>query len=227
MRDELVLDRATQADRAFLVESIIGAEKSGTAKLSYASIFGLTHEAVEELLDSILAEDFEGQELCVSGFLIARIGGDPAGAVCSWIEGASGLASTLIKGNLIQHYVPPKSIESAQQYFPLLEELTLEREKRAIQLESVYVRAEYRGQAVAGKLISRHIEIARETDPSLTKAQIILAEENTGAVSSYEKLGFRPVAKRHVDDPEVLDLLPFNTKILMEKVLSQDAPRMD
>ena len=220
MTGEVVLDRATQAERRFLVESIIAAEKSGTEMLSYSSIFGLATERVEALLDTILKEDFEGQELCVSGFLVARVNGALAGAACSWVEGASGLASTLIKGNLLQHYLPDESLQFAQQHFSLLDRLSLGREKSAIQLESVYVRREFRGARVAGQLISRHIELGRAADPSLTKAQVILAESNAAALGSYEKLGFRAVAKCHVDDPKILEILPSDTKILMEMALS-------
>lgn len=214
--DELVLDRGAQADRAFLVQSIVEAEKSSTDKLSYASIFGLSPEQVESVLDSILQEDFEGQELCVSGFLIARVGGTPAGAVCSWVEGASGMASSIIKGNLLQHYLPPGSIDFAQRHASLLDRLTLERERGALQLESVYVEPDFRGRGVAAKLISGHLDATRQQAPGLHKAQIMLIEDNRAALRVYERLGFHKVARRQVDDPRIEEFLPGGARILME-----------
>ncbi len=208
--------QATEKDIAFLTEAIIEAEKSNTNKLSYSTIFGLTDDEVEAKVQLMLEEDIPGQELCISGFLIAEEAGDYAAACCSWIEGEQGQYSSIIKANILLWFFGSEICERASNEHPYLKELNFERKTDSLQIESVYTKPAYRGRGISGKLIKEHIQRSKERQPQLNLAQVILAETNTGAASAYQKLGFREVDRRKTQDPRVFDILPSDTKILME-----------
>ena len=218
---ELRVRPAVEADRAFLVEAIVEAEKSGTDRISYCGIFSLDEPGLHELLEAILAEDFEGQELCVSGFLVGEIDGEPAGAACGWVEGAGGLPSTIVKANLLQHFLDAERLAAARPRLRRLGELALERTPGAIQLESIYVRPAFRGRGVTGRILDEQLRRLGERAPEADKAQIVLMKDNAGAHRAYEKLGFAVVAERRTRDPALRALLPGDAKILMEKPLHQ------
>ncbi len=220
MADGLVLRRAAPKDRDFLIEAIIEAEKSGAQRISYCEIFSLTESALRTLLASILDEDFEGQELCISGFLIAEVDGECAGAACAWIEGESELPSTLIKANLLHHFLDADALSRARPWFDRLEALALARESGAAQLESIYVRPAYRGRGITGRILEEHLSRLRARVAGLAKAQIILVSGNDSAVRAYQKLGFRITQERRTDDPLLLSIVPGGVKVLMEKTLS-------
>ena len=222
MAEGLVLRGAKEADREFLIEAIIEAEKSGSEAISYCEIFSLSEVELHTLLDAVLQEDFAGQELCTSGFLIAEIDGEYAGAACAWLEGEAGLPSTLIKANLLQHFLDKERLRLARPFLVRLEALAIAREAGAAELESIYVRPAYRGQGITGCLLEEHLSLLRRRMPALAKAQIILVKGNDRACRAYEKLGFGVALERHTDDPLLHSIVPGGTKILMEKPISKD-----
>ena len=210
---------ATATDAAFLVECILGAEKSGTDRLSYSTIFQMSETRVREALLQILDEDIAGQELCVSGFRIAEVDGTPAAAICAWIEGNGGKSSSLLKANLLLHFFGRDSMSAAEANLKLMEELALPRERGALQLESVYVLPSFRGRRLAGQLIEHHLDSARQARPAVSFAQIILAGTNADALASYRRAGFEIIRQRTSNDPRILTLLPAATKLLLQRPL--------
>ncbi len=220
MADGVRVRRAAPTDRDFLVEAIIEAEKSGAQRISYCEIFSLTEGELRVLLASILDEDFEGQELCISGFLVAEVDGEYAGAACAWLEGESGMPSTLIKANLLQHFLDAQKLAGARPWFARLEALAIARESGTAQLESIYVRAPHRGRGVTGHILDTHLSLLRERVPGLAKSQIILVKENDSACRAYQKRGFRVALERRSEDPMLLSIVPGGVKILMEKSIT-------
>jgi len=220
MADGLVVRRAAPKDRDFLVEAIIEAEKSGAQRISYCEIFSLTEDEVRALLASILDEDFEGQELCISGFLVAEVDGEYAGAACAWIEGESEMPSALIKANLLHHFLDAEKLERARPWFARLEALAIARKSGAAQLESIYVRAPHRGRGITGRILDEQLSLLRGRVPGLAKAQIILVDQNDRALRAYQKLGFRVALERRSEDPMLLSIVPGGVKILMEKTIT-------
>jgi len=217
---ELRVRRATAADRDFLIEAIIESERGSASCVSYCEIFSLDETALRTLFASILSEDFEGQELCISGFLIAEADGAYAGAACGWLEGEAGMPSTLIKANLLGHFLDAARLQEARRYFARLEALAITREKGAAQLESIYVRATHRGRGVMGRILGEHLAQIQQRAPATSKAQIILVDANASARRAYEKLGFRVALQRRTDDPMLLPFVPGGIKILMERPIS-------
>jgi ribosomal protein S18 acetylase RimI-like enzyme len=214
---------ARAADAPFLVDCIIGAEKSGTDKLSYSTIFGIPEPELRRLLLEMLEEDIEGQELCVSGFKVAQVDGVPAGGICAWVEGQGTRSSSLLKASLLHHFFGRERIAAAAPNLALMQELLLARQPGALQLESVYVAPGYRGHGLCGRLLEAHLEAARgaQTPPAL--AQIILAGTNDAALQAYRRAGFTLARERSSAEPRVLKLLPAATKVLLQKDLSGGA----
>nr|WP_254452108.1 GNAT family N-acetyltransferase [Duganella vulcania] len=167
----------------------------------------------------MLEEDIDGQELCITDYLVAEQGGQLLGACCAWIEGAAGQPSALLKASLLVHAIDPQRMRTARQHFKKLEKLYIMRDEGALQIESVYVRPEGRGQGIAAQLIAAQLD--RLADKASTgHAQIILASINDAAKASYTNCGFTPVRTVSSTDVELLQLVPTLEKLLMQRTLS-------
>jgi len=209
------------ADVDFLAETIINAEKSNTEKLSYSTIFEISEKKVKEILKTILLSDIPGQELCLSSFLVAEIDGEQAGACAAWIEGESGLSSSIIKSNVIYNFFPAENIKKAQEKSYLLKELSLKRKAGTLQLESAWVKEKYKGKGICNKIMLKHISNYSEKNPELKKAQIIMVKANDMALKAHKKLGFKLVSEIKSNDKRILDIFPSDTMILIETDIEQ------
>jgi len=217
--------RAGESDAEFIAESIREAEKSGTDVFSYARIFGLEDEKATEIIKNAVLEDIPGQELCLSGFIIADSDGEPAGAVCSWIEAEEDVPSSVIKANVLFYFLGKEIIAHAADKSVIVEPLTIQREQGTLQIESVYVRNKFRGMGVSNKLILEHIKQSILNGKSFSKVQIQLAETNASALASYKKLGFETMIRKTGNHPDILNYLPSDTKIMMELRVSELAEK--
>ena len=212
----ITFKRATENDIDFIREAIIEAEKSGTDRLSYATVFDYDTNQVNELIKNALLEDIPGQELGLSGFIVAYIQNEYAGTVCSWIEAADGIPSAMIKANVLYYFLGQETILRASSKATLIEALNIPRAAGTLQIESVYVCNKYRGLGVSNKLIMEHIKDAIQTGVSFSRVQIHVAETNEAAIKSYLKLGFKTIIRKKCEDPSVLKILPSDTRIMME-----------
>lgn len=213
--------RAIESDIDFIVEAIIEAEKSGTDKLSYSTMFGLSEAEVRDILRNALLEDIPGQELCISGFMLALIDGVPSGAACSWIEEADDIPSAILKANILFHFFKCDFLFTASEKNRMIEQMNIPREKGTIQIESVYVSNKFRGLGVSNQIILEHIKRMIRNGQNADKIQIQLAGNNLSALRSYEKLGFRTVVVRKCEDAEILRYLPSDTRIMMELMVEE------
>ena len=221
MCDSINIRNAVPADVDFLAETIINAEKSNTEKLSYSTIFEIPEKEVKEILKTILLADIVGQELCLSSFLVAEIDGEQAGACAAWIEGKSGLSSSIIKSNVIYNFFPSENIKKAQEKSNLLKELNLKREAGTLQLESAWVIEKFKGKGICNKIMLKHIANYSKKNPELKKAQIIMVKANDIALNAHKKLGFKLVSEVKSNDKRILDILPSDTMILIETDIEQ------
>jgi len=216
MNNNIRIRKATEKDIPFLKEAIIEAEKSGTNKISYCTIFTLAEEKLNEMLYQVLIEDINGQELCISDFLIAEINNEYAGACSAWIEGINGSPSYILKANILFFFLGDKICNKAADNLKLMEDINIAREKNTIQIESVYVNKKYRGMGIGNLLIREQIKMLSEKNISVKKVQIILAKTNENAYKAYQKLGFKTTIEKCSDKKEILNLLPSNCRIMME-----------
>jgi ribosomal protein S18 acetylase RimI-like enzyme len=216
MNDKITIRKATEKDIPFLREAIKEAEKSGTDKISYCTLFSITEEKLDEIIYQVLMEDIEGQELCVSHFLIAEVENENAGACAAWIEGLDGSPSSIIKANILFYFLGDKICNRAAANLKLMEDININREKNAIQIESVYVKEKYRGMGIANQIIGEHVKFLATKNNTINKVQIILAKTNDKAYKAYQKFGFKTIIEKCSDKPEILNLLPSNCRIMME-----------
>ena len=211
--------KPTQVDIDFIIEAIIEADKSNTERISYCNIFNLSLTEFKDILRNILKEDIEGQEFCLSNFLIAKVNGKNAGACCSWIEAIDEIPSYLIKYSLLAQYLDEENIKHSKEIAPFIKGLHIDREKLTLQIESVYVNENFRSLGISSKIINEHFRQNKIKRPDLEKSQLIVAKENDSALNVYKKLGFTVAKELKVDNDKILSILPSNCLVLMEKDL--------
>ncbi len=211
--------RATENDKDFLITSIIEAEKSGAGIISYCAIFSITEDVFRGVLSNMLDEDVEGQELCISNFLIFEIDGERAAAVSAWVEGAGGIPSNIIKSNLLMSFIDRQVLLNAAPALGLMNEINIARTGNALQIECVYTAAKFRGMGLSGRLINEHIRLQQNEGMPIDKVQVILLKNNSSAVKAYEKAGFSVTTEKKCSDKAIFNLLPGDTKVLMERKL--------
>jgi len=220
MNDEYLIRKAFVTDNSFIVETMIAAEKSGTEKFGLSTLFNIYEPEIKKLLMRCLNEESSGCEFSLSSFLIAEYSGKPVAAAAGWIEKfETNNSSRTIKTNLMHFVFPKENILIAHSNSDIAKDLLIEREKNTLQIEYVYTHNKYRGKGLAGRLINQHITISRDKYPGLTKAQIQVFNNNQSAKRGYEKSGFKPIRLFTSVSKETLKYLPYNEKLLMEKVL--------
>jgi len=166
--DNITFRDANINDIPFLVETIIEAEKAGTDKLSYSSIFGLTIEECRKFITEMLFEEVDGCELSISNYLLAEKDGKVIAALSAWIEGEESVPSAMIKGNLLNYILPKRCIERAAQLNDIVHDLHIDYIQNTIQIGSGYVTKEYRGNNLLGSLIDKKIKYLIKIKPSIS-----------------------------------------------------------
>ena len=214
---------ATVQDVTFLVQSILDAEASGTDLVSYQRLFELSDVEMREKFSNIVREDIEGQELCYVNFWIAEINNQPVAATAAWIEGENGFSSNTIKAQLLAEYLGMERWRAAQERLKAISVIDMAREKGTLQLDAIAVVAEQRGKGILQELLKIICQNMHVRYPALSKAQILLMNNNERALKAYEKAGFSLVKETRSDDPILLTLLPGNGRLLLERHLNPNS----
>ena len=197
-----IFRNATVEDVPFLVDTIIEAEKSGTDRLSYSTVFGLTEAETRGYLADMLLEEVDGCELSISSFLIAEKKGIIAAAVAGWIEGIEGIPSSVLKGNLLNHILPRDSVKKAMILNPVLGELHIE------------------NMNLVNLLIDELILYLQKAISDLSVMYVQVFANNIPAIRAYEKANFKVESTKKTSNKEILKYLPSDKKILMKKELT-------
>jgi GNAT superfamily N-acetyltransferase len=215
-----LIRKATVEDADFLADVIIGAEKSMTNNLGLATFFELKEEKVKELLLVMLKEEIDGCEFSVSSFFAAYNNNKPVAALGGWLEGYYyGMSSALIKSNLINATFPKENIIKAQAKLEIIKDIQIERELDSYQLEYSFVDSEHRGKRLTQQLMKAHLEYAKQLNPSVKKAQLQVFENNEIITKVHEGSGYRIVRRYVSNNKDILNYMPHNVKLLMEKEL--------
>ena len=219
MESEYTIRKATIKDVDFLAEVIIGAEKSLTNNLGIANFFELSEEKVKELIIAMLEEEVDGCDFSISSFFIAFYGDKPVGALGGWLEGYhDGMSSNLLKSNLISFIFPHENVVKAQAKMEMIKEmLHIERPMGTYQLEYVYVDSDHRGKRITQQLMDVHLAYAKQLDPNVSKAQLSCFENNESIIRAHERNGYQRIKRYVCDNEKILNYLPFNVKVLLEK----------
>lgn len=216
----LTIKAATPHHVPFLVETVLGAERSGSQHAGIARVFGSSDDRAAELIAAMFEEEIDGCEFSVSSFLVAEVGGVAAAAVAGWVEGFhDDMPSSMLRSNLIGFTFPVEAMETMRSNGPAVAPIRLDRAKGALQIEYVYVAPAHRGKGLSTALIEAHIARALDLTYPPDLAQVQVFANNTPAINAYQALGFKVTASVRSDDPRTLELLPFNEKLLMEKTL--------
>lgn len=218
--EEFIFRHATLNDIPFLVDTIIEAEKSGTNVLTYSTIFGLSEIEARKYIEKMLQEEIDGCELSISSFFLGERFGKIVGAVGAWYEGSEGISSTIIKGNLLSYVLPSSCLIRAKSLKHIVRDLHIEYLENTIQIGLVYVVPEARGKGLVTLLINHVISILKEANPSAETAYIQLFGNNTAALRAYKRAGFKTILVNNATLPEILNYMPYKSKILMKKEIS-------
>ena len=66
---------------------------------------------------------------------------------------------------------------------------------------------------------NKHITEFRKSNPLLEKAQIQLMNENVAAIKAYQKIGFEIAENKTSNNPDITNLLPGKTKLMLQKII--------
>lgn len=218
--NEFTIRRANIKDIDFLIETIIEAEKAGTNILSYSTVFDLSKSEVEHYLKDILLEDVDGCELSVSNYLVAEQNELLIAASCAWVEGSEGIPSSILKGNLLNYFLPKRCIERAIKLNPKLQLLQFEYKPNAIHFGVGYVKKEYRGNNLLGILKQEQINYLIGKNSNISEAFVEIFGNNLPAIKTNLKLGFEINEIKESADKDIFLYLPDNTKLLLKKMLT-------
>ena len=217
--DDLNFREATTFDVCFLVDTIIEAEKSGTDKLSYSTIFGLTEKESRRYLKEMLLEEINGCELSISSFMVAEKDGQAIAAISAWIEGIEGIPSAVLKGNLLNFTLPKVCVERALKLNPILQELHIDYIPGTIQKGAGYVLSRFRGNNVLGLMTNEIISRLIKINPGIKSIYTQIYGNNFRAINANSKVGFEIVLTKKSKTSEIELYLPSNHKVLMKKDL--------
>ena len=216
---ELLLRPASVDDIPFLVETIIEAEQSGSDILTYSTIFGLSTSETKKYIGQMLAEEVDGCELSISSFLLATKKGKQIAAVAAWVEGFTGIPSSVIKGNLLISSLPRAAILNSLRSSSIIHDLHIANIENTIQIGSVYVSESFRGKNLVDILINQKIACLQQLNTNPDAAYVQVYGNNIIAIKAYEKIGFKIVAKKISKNTKATVFVPSDTKILMKRKL--------
>ena len=216
MKNDFVFRPASVKDIPFLVDTIIEAEKSGTEKLTYSTIFGLSESEARFYIAKMLEEEVDGCEISVSSFIIAERDGRIAAAVGAWVEGSEGIPSLVLKGNLLRYILPSSCMERAIKFNHIIRDLHIEYLDNTIQIGLVYVAPDSRGMGLVKLMIDKQIELLANRYPGISEAYIQVFGNNIPAIKAYQKAGFDVVLRKDASINEIRELMPHTCKVLMK-----------
>lgn len=217
--NDFIFRNATVNDVPFLVDTIIEAEKSGTDKLSYSTVFGLSEDEVRKYLANMLSEGVDGCELSISSFLLAEYQGHTAAALSAWIEGQYDIPSSVLKGNLLNYVLPKECIEKAMKVNEILREIHIEYLPNTIQIGAGYVDEKFRGNKLLGLLTAEIIRQLVQQNPCVDGVWAQIFSCNIPSLITYEKAGFAIVMTKEASSSDISKYLPSNKKYLLKKDL--------
>lgn len=215
--NNVIIRSATVSDVPYLTKTIIEAEKSGTTILSYSTIFGLNEEQVFSLISEMLLEEIDHCEISISSFLIAEVNGKTAAALSGWLENVDEIPSAVLKGNLLNYYLPKECFIQASLMSKYTKELHFEYLENTFQIGAGYVSSEFRGNKLLGLLTKQIINQLSLKYPTVTEVYAQIFNCNIPSLKTYEKEGFTIIDFKESNHQEIIKILPSPKKLLLKK----------
>lgn len=214
-----IIRSAVLGDIDFLVETVIQAEKSSSGMCGMANYFEVTEDELRNYIKQAFEEEVDGCELSVSSFLVVEYEGKVVAAMGGWLEGDNedNMPSSLLKSNLLMYVIPRDKVLKSQKNAVVIKDLNVEKEKGAYQLEYSYILPEHRGQFLLQDLTDAHLTRAKAL--SAQKIQGHAFEANKIILLINKSMGFKITKKYVSKHPMILKFYPYDTIVLMEKVI--------
>ncbi len=216
MSEQVLIRPAAEADIDFVIEAIVDSQRSGTARITFCRMYGVNEEELRRALGEILRMEVPGHELSLSGFLVCEINGDRAGVLGSWVEGEGEMPSSLLKSNVLLQALGRQTMVRAAERLGRVRDLSFPREPGAMQLEYFLVKREYALKGIFFRLFAAQVRRQRRRHPGLTKIQALMFKDNDRAFKACMRLGFTIAAEKRSASPDVLELYPHDTRLLLE-----------
>lgn len=210
--------KATLEDIPFITKTIMEAEKSMTDNLGLAKFFELDEATIYKLIVQILKEEVDGCEFSLSSFMVVTYDGEVVAAMGGWLEGVEdGMSSGILKSNLIGYFFPKDNIAKTRGKSDIIKDIQIGREMGTYQLEYSFVDEKHRGKRLINRLMAEHLKFAKETYPDVKKAQLHVFENNPAIIKVHERSGYRIKQRHESNHSDILQYMPGNVKLLMEK----------
>jgi RimJ/RimL family protein N-acetyltransferase len=214
------IKKASFTDSDFIADVIMGAEKSMTDNLGLANLFELSESDLKKLIISMLQEEISGCEFSMDSFFVAYYNEKPVAALGGWLEGHyDEMPSSMLKSNLISTTFPLDNLKKASSKMKIIKEVQIERENGAYQLEYSFVDPDHRGKRLTQHLMKAHLDFAKVLNPKVKKAQLHVFENNEIITKVHQRSGYAITKRFESSNKEILNYLPYNVKLLMEKSL--------
>jgi hypothetical protein len=210
--------RATLQDIEFLTEAILEAERSGTPRAMYESVFGLSEAEVRAMIGAILALDVPGSEFCCGNFLLALDHRTPVGALATWVEGEAG-SSNLVRATLLAEQLGADRWTRAQTALRLVAEIEIVRDAGALQIESIFVPAAQRGRRITAAMIAHARAEYHRTHATVRRAQVLTTLENVASGNALQHAGFNVKRRTLSTNGEIRRWFPGSGRLLWERDL--------
>lgn len=220
MKENFLIRNANIKDIDFLVEATINANKGTGDILHYCTLFDIAEEELCSVIQKIFREDIPDFEFSVRNFMIAEYEGHPVAAYAGWVEGIGGISSGLLKISAFRTFLSKSHIAHYESVAHIDAEIAIKRDNLTLQLETTYVKQDYRRKGIVSLLTTELIKREKNIHPEITKAQVQIFKENHAAFLCQSKMGFKIVEEKKSDNPEILNYMPGSRRVKMEKIIS-------
>lgn len=201
--EDIVIRKATPADREDIVELAYIASKSGGPVSLYDLLFG--EQKSKAVLRALYDLDIKNNPFHYSGFIVAQVGNQVAGALCTYIQGKKPFLNWRVLPVIFQVGMDFSDFLRFFRNGLIMAKVLDEKESGTMVIEHLAVFVAFRNKGVAGKLITWVIRQAEQTGQKKLALSVITG--NMPARQLYEKMGFKHV--RTSMHPEFRQLFDF------------------
>jgi hypothetical protein len=205
---EITYRKADIRDIDFIIDCITEAEKSGTAIIANAEIFGYSETEYRQVLRKILEEDVPGSEYCCDSFFLALDTEQPVGGFAMWLEGEGSQSSNMLKASLLSFIVGVDKWKKAQPVLSLISSVMIPRSPNTFQIDAGYVIPPYRGMRISPMMNHFAIRYYMKKYPEILKIQTSCIIENEKSIKTLQHAGFVITKQSHSDNPEIKNYIP-------------------
>jgi ribosomal protein S18 acetylase RimI-like enzyme len=217
---EYKIRKAEKKDTSFLIRAIIEADKSGKSSSSYCNLLSISENEFCEIIENIFEEELEDVEFGFSSFyVVTDIENKPIAACSVWIEGENGIPSWQQRMMALRSFCRKESIEHMLSLQDAIKGFMPNRVISTVQLESVFVDPNYRGQGIVTMLLNFIIDLFSKVEEK-TVFEVMTYSNNQSAINLYTKLGFEDVEKTLISSEIVNSIYSSKGMIKFEKKIN-------